>query len=185
MWRRTRFVLNGVAFLFVFVKDVLDFQIHGIAVIFCIQLWGNSENTKNTKRLNKDEIEKQLIDSITISNVVEVDDLNEKTERAEKPEDPADIIKQYEEILGTKRKGIISVAYYQGKVFKQFKEKETFIQMVGKLRIHSSTIIFKINIFKLIDKHPELMNSSEKLGFLDNYCKDIKQMCEENSSEFE
>ena len=57
--------------------------------------------------------------------------------------------------------------------------------MVGKLRIHNSTIIFKINIFKLIDKHPKLMNSSEKLGFLDNYCKDIKQICEENSSEFE
>ena len=41
----------------------------------------------------------------------------------DKPEDAAEIIKECEEILRTKTKGIISVAYYQGKVFKRFKEK--------------------------------------------------------------
>ena len=48
--------------------------------------------------------------------------------------------------------GIVCVAYYQGKFFKRFKEKEKFIQMISKVKIHKSTIIFKINIFRLIKK---------------------------------
>ena len=100
------------------------FQIYGIAVIFCFQLWANSENSKKTKRLNKDEIKKQLIESITINNAVEIEELNERGEKVEKPEGAADIIKQYEKIFRTKRKGIISFTFYQGKVFKRFKEKE-------------------------------------------------------------
>ena len=48
--------------------------------------------------------------------------------------------------------GIVSVACYQDKIFKRFKEKEKFIQMISKVKIHKSTIIFKINIFRLIKK---------------------------------
>ena len=161
------------------------FQIYGIVVIFCFQLWGNSESSKKTKRLNKDEIKKQLIESITINKAVEIEELNEGAERVEKPEDVADVIKQYYEILRTKTKGIISVGFYQGKAFKRVKEKEKFIQIVGKLKIHRSTIVFKINVFKLIEKHPKLMKSSVTLTFLKNCFKHIKQICEENSSEFE
>ena len=87
-----------------------------------------------------------------------MEDLNELAEKVQKPEEAADIIKQYEEILRTKRKGIISVMYYQGKILKRFKEKEKFIQMVSKLKILKSNINFKINIFKLIKKHPGLMS---------------------------
>ena len=130
-----------------------------MAVIFYVQLRGNSEKSKKTKRLNKDEIKKQLIESIIINNAIEIDNLNELAEKV------ANIIKQYEEILRTKRKGIISVAYYQGKLFKRLKEKEKFIQMVSNLKIHKSTIIFKISILKLIQKHPKLMKSSVTLTF--------------------
>ena len=42
-------------------------------------------------------------------------ELNEKADKLVKPENAADVIKQYEEIIRTKKKGIISVAYYQGK----------------------------------------------------------------------
>ena len=120
-----------------------------------------------------------------INNAVEIKELNERAERVEKPEDAADIIKQYEEILRSKRKGIIAVVFHQGKIFKRFKEKEKFMQMVGKLKIHKSTIVFKIKVFKLIEKHPKLMKSSVTLTFLKNYFKDIKEICKENSSEFE
>ena len=101
----------------------------------------------------------QLIEAITINNIVEMDDLNVLAEKVEKPEDAANIINQYEEILHTKRKRIISVACHQGKLFECFKEKEKFIQTVSKWEIHKNTIIFKINIFKLIEKHPGLMKS--------------------------
>ena len=110
--------------------------------------------------------------------------LNELVKKVQKPEEAANIIKQYEEILRTKRKSIVAVAYYQGKIFKRFKEKEKFIQMVSKLKIHKSTIIFKINIFKLIEKYAGLMKSSVTLTFLKNHLRGIKKIPEENSSEF-
>ena len=114
-----------------------------------------------------------------------MEDLNELAEKVQKPEEAADIIKQCKEILRTKRKGIVSVAYYQGKIFKRFKEKEKFIQIVNKLKINTSTIIFKINIFKLIEKHPGLLKPSVTLTFLKNYLKDIKKVCDKNSSVFQ
>ena len=161
------------------------FWIYGIAVIFYFQVWGNSENSKKTKVLNKDEIKKQLIDSIIINNAIEIDNLNELAEKVERPEDAANIIKQYEEILRTKRIGIIFVAYYQGKLFELFKEKEKFIQMVSQWKIDKSTIIFQISIFKLIQKLSKQMKSLVTLTFLKNQLKYIKEICEENSSEFE
>ena len=101
----------------------------------------------------------------------------------EKPEDVADVIKEYEEILRTKRKGIITAGDHQVKVFSQFREKEKFIKMVSKQKIHKNTIIFKINVFKLINKHPGLMKSSVTLSFLKNNFKDIKRIRQQNSSE--
>ena len=137
------------------------------------------------KCLDKDEIKKQLLESITINSAAETKELDEQTDKVEKLKNAVDIIKKYEEILRTKRKGIIAVAFHQGKVFKRFKEKKKFIKMVGKLKIHKSTIIFKINLFKLIERHPKPMKLSVTLTFLKNYLKYIKQICKENSSEFE
>ena len=119
------------------------------------------------------------------SDTIETGALNKKAEKVEKPEDAADVIKAYEEILRTKRKGIISVVYHQGKVFSCFLEKENFLRLVANFKIRKNTIIFKINVFKLIDRHPGLMKSSVTLGFLKNYFRDIKRMCQQNSSEFE
>ena len=75
-------------------------------------------------------------------------------------------------------------AYHQGKVFKRFKDKENFIKLVNEFKTQKSTIIFKINIVKLIHKHPKLRESPVILGFLKNYYKDIKQICNENSNKF-
>ena len=92
------------------------------------------------------------------------------------PEEAAAVIKQYEDIIRTKKKNIIFIVYHQAKVLKRFKEKEKFIRLVNEFKVHKSTIIFKINIFKLIGKYPKLMKSIYKI---------IKQICEENSKEFE
>ena len=63
------------------------------------------------------------------NDTIETEELNKKAGKVEIPEDAADIINEYEEILPTKRKGIITVAYHQGKVFSQFREKEKFITL--------------------------------------------------------
>ena len=119
------------------------FQIYGIAVIFCLQLWRGFENIKKTKRLAKEETKKQLIDSIVNNNTIETDELNEKANKVEKPKDAAEIIKQFEEIIRTKKKGIISIAYHQGKILKRFLEKEIFVRLVSENKVHKNPIIFK------------------------------------------
>ena len=84
-----------------------------------------------------------MIESITISNTVERKELNELAAKVQKPEEAADIIKQYEEVLRTERKSMVSVAYYQDKIFKRLTEKEKFIQMVSKLKIHKTLLFLK------------------------------------------
>ena len=95
----------------------------------------------------------------------------------------AEVIKQYEFIIKTKKKRIISISYYQGKVFKRFKEKEKFIKLVSQLGIHKNTI-FKINVFKLCQKYPKLLRSSIGLGFFKNCHQDIKTVCKRYEEDF-
>ena len=119
-----------------------------------------------------------------IDEVVEFEDLNKEAKEIREPEKAAEVIKRYDDMIKMKTKGIISVAYHQGKVFKRFKEKEKFVKLVSELGIHKTTIIFKINVFKLREKYPKLLRSSIGLGFFKNYQKDIKVVCEENKKDF-
>ena len=115
----------------------------------------------------------------------EVVEFEAEAEETQGPEKAAEIIKRYEDIIKTKKKGIINVAFHQGQVFKRFKEKEKFDKLVSELGIHKTTIIFKINVFKLCKKYPKLLKSSIGLGFFKNYHKDIKAICEENEKDFQ
>ena len=137
-------------------------------------MWKGAADSEKTKRLSKEEIKKQLLDSMIVNKVVQ---------EPEEPEEAAKVIKQYQDIIKTKKKGIISIAYYQGKVFKRFKEKEKLNKLVSQLGIHKSTIIFKINVFKLCERYPKLLRSSIGLGFFKNYHKDIKTICRENEQD--
>ena len=121
---------------------------------------------------------------MTIGEIVEFNDLNKEAEEVQDPEKAVIIIERYENVIKTKRKGIINVAYHQGQVFKRFKEKEKFAKLVSELGIHKTTIICKINVFKLCKKYPKLLTSSIGLGFFKNYYKDIKAICEENEKDF-
>ena len=121
---------------------------------------------------------------MTIDEIVELDDLNKEAKKMQDLEKAADIIKRYEDIIKTKNKGIINVAYHQGQVFKGFKEKEKFAKLVSELGIHKTTIIFRINVFKLCKTHPKLLKSSIGLGFFKNYHKEIKGICEEYKKDF-
>ena len=82
--------------------------------------WKALADKKNAKRLLRKEIKKKLLDSMTIYEVVEFDDLNKEAEETQGPEEAVKIFKQYEDIIKTKNKGIINVAYHPGKVFKRF-----------------------------------------------------------------
>ena len=85
-------------------------------------MWKGVADRKNEKRLSKEEIEKQLLESMVIDENLEFNDLNKEAEELQDPEKVADIIKRYEDIVKMKKKGIINVVY-QGQVIKRFKEK--------------------------------------------------------------
>ena len=87
-------------------------------------MWKGVTDNKEVKRLSKEDIKKKLLDSVTIDEVVEFDNLNQEAEKTQDPEEAGKIIKRYEDIIKTKNKGIINVAYHQGQVFKRFKEKK-------------------------------------------------------------
>ena len=90
-------------------------------------------DNEKAKRLSKEEIKTKLLDSITIDEVLECKDLNKEAAEVQDLKRAAEIIKRYEDIIKTKKKGIINVAYHQGQVFKRFKEKEKFAKLVSEL----------------------------------------------------
>ena len=142
-------------------------------------------DSKKAKHLSEEETKKQLLDSMIIDENLEFEDLNKEAKEIEDPEKAAEIIRQYEDIIKTKKKGIINVAFHQGQIFKRFKEKEKFAKLVSELEIHKTTIIFKIHVFKLCKKYPKLLKSSIGLGLFKNCHKDIKAICKENEEDFQ
>ena len=142
-------------------------------------------DNKKMKRLSKEEIKKKLLDSMTIDKVLKCKDLNKEAEEVQDPEKAAKIIKWCEGIIKTKNKGIINVAYHQGQVFKRFKEKEKFAKLVDELGFYKTTIIFKINIFKMCNKYTKLLKSFISLGLFKSYHKVIKAICEKYEKDFQ
>ena len=127
-------------------------------------MWKGVTDNKKAKRLSKEEIEKKLLDSMTIDEVVEFDDLNKEAEEIQNPEKAAEIIKRYEDIIKMKNKGIVNVEFYQGQIFKRFKEKEKFTKLVSKLGIHKTTIIFKINVLNCVKNCVQTIEVFYRIG---------------------
>ena len=63
-------------------------------------------DSKNAKRLSKEEPKKQLLESMITDKNLKFDDLNKEGEEIHEPEKTAEIIKQYEDIIKTKKKGL-------------------------------------------------------------------------------
>ena len=77
-------------------------------------MWKGVADSKKAKRLSKDVIKKQLLESMIIDEVVEFEHLNKKAKEIHEPEKAAEIIKRYEDIIKTKEKGIINVTSRNG-----------------------------------------------------------------------
>ena len=70
-----------------------------------------------------------------------------------------DIIKEYEDVIKTNKKNIIFFAYQQGKGVENLRKIENLKFLLNNLtKITKGTIIFKINIVKLVDKYTKMMN---------------------------
>ena len=112
-------------------------------------MWKGLVDSKKVKRLSKEEMKKQLLDSMIIDKVVEFEDLKEEAEEIQDPEKAAKIIKRYEDIIKTKKKGIINVTFHQEMVFKRFKEKENDFFIIKTLKQYAKKMkkIFNVENF--------------------------------------
>ena len=67
-------------------------------------MWKGAADSKKAKRPSKEEIKKQLLESMILGEVVEFEDLNKEAEEIREPEETAEVIKRYEDII-LSRKG--------------------------------------------------------------------------------
>lgn len=100
---------------------------------------------------------------------MEVSEIEKLDERA------IPVIEDYEKTMRCKKKkkGIINVAFRQGRIFKRFKDLEGLEDMLKELRL---------KIFKLLKKIPKAKEIN--LNFLKNYLKAIKEEFKENKMNF-
>ena len=134
---------------------------------------------KQSRRFNKEQIKKQLLDSFVYDRINK-EDLRTKADNVKNCQEAVKIIKECENMIKANKKNIIRIAYEQGKIFRKFKEDAKFKNLIEQFGINRTTIIFKINIVKLVDKYLEKLTSSVTLNFSKNYYKDIKSICREN-----
>ena len=78
---------------------------------------------------------------------------------------------------------IIWISYQQGK-FETIKEKEKFVTMIRNFNVNKSTITFKVNVAKMVNKCAKLKKSSLSFKFLKMNFKDIKEICKEIAEKF-
>ena len=133
----------------------------------------------------KEEVKKELEESIAKSGRNENADIQEKVNMCKTNEDAVKAIQEFEQIIQNKKSDIVWLAYYQEQIFQKFKERERFVSdMVLKFRVSKSTIVFKIALKKLIDDFPKIKNSLLSLHYFLKKLKLIKEICKENASEF-
>ena len=108
------------------------------------------KDTIQRAKKTKSEIKKKL--EVSISNGrndnTNMNDKFEFDNCSANKEDAVKVIQEFEEIIKNKKSDIIWLAYYQGIIFKKFKEKERLAGMVFKFNVSKSTIMFKIALNK-------------------------------------
>ena len=88
---------------------------------------------KQSRRLNKEQIKKQLLDFFVYDDINK-EDLSARADAIKDYEEAMETIKECENIIKTNKKKIIGFAYEQGKIFKKFKEDTNFKNLVNNLK---------------------------------------------------
>ena len=127
---------------------------------------------------------KRLMESLVYNENIDAKDLNERANMVKSCKEAVDVIKEYEDIIKTNKKNIIFFAYQQGKLFRKFKENKQFKSLIKQFKINKGTMIFKVNIVKLVDKFSKMITLSVTLSFLKSPNKDIKNIRKKNHEDF-
>lgn len=54
------------------------------------------------------------------------------------------MVKEYEVVIRSRKKGTLKVPFKKGRILKHFKESKGFVKIIKKLRVIRSTVYFKI-----------------------------------------
>ena len=92
-------------------------------------MWKGVTDSKKAICLSKEETKKQSLDSMVIDGIVEFDDLNKEAEETQDLAKAAETIKQYKDIIKTKKNGIINIACYQGEIFKRLRKRKSLLSL--------------------------------------------------------
>ena len=111
--------------------------------------------------------------------------VEELSKSVDNPDDAAELIKKIDNMIKHKKNKILTLAYLQGIIFRKFKMNNRFTSAVTEFKISKTTINFKIDIVKFIDKYPKMQTSCISLFYLKNYFRIIKEVCQEHASEFQ
>ena len=118
----------------------------------------------SSNRLNKEQIKKQLLD-LFVYDDINKEDLSAREDAIKDYQEAMEIIWECENIIKANKKKIIGFAYKQGKICEKFMEDPNLKNLVEQFGISKSTIIFKINIVKLVDKYKKMLTSSVTVNF--------------------
>ena len=140
--------------------------------------------TRKIKQNNKTAVLDKRKESI-MSEEVDSKGVEDLLKKVDNPDDAVELIGRIERIIKSKKNNILTLAYYQGIIFKKYKENTKFMSAVTDFKIRKATVNFKIGIIKFIDGYPKMRKSSISLHFLKNNFRVIKNVCKEDASEFQ
>ena len=106
---------------------------------------------KKPRRLNKGQIKNHLLVSFVYDDINK-EDLSERADTTKDYREAIKVIEECENIIKTNKKKMIGFAYEQVKIFKKFKEDTKSKNLVEQFGISKTTVIFNINIVKLVEK---------------------------------
>ena len=102
------------------------------------------------------------------SEEVDSEGIEDLPRNVDSPDGAAKLVRRIVRIVKSNKNNILTLAYYQGLIFRKFKENISFTGGVTNLKINKATINFKIGIIKFIKDYPKMRKSSVFLHFLKN-----------------
>ena len=88
-------------------------------------MWKGAADSKKTKRLSQEAIKKQLLELIVINEFIESEDLNRQAEEVEDLKEAAKVIQKYENIIKTKKEGIVSIHIIKARFLKSLRTRRS------------------------------------------------------------
>ena len=101
-----------------------------------------------------------------MSEQIESKGMEELSKNVDNLDDAVDLIKKIEKTIKNKKNNILTTAHHQGIIFRKLKMNNRFTSAVFEFKISKTTINFKIDIVKFIDKYPKMQTSCISLFFI-------------------